>query len=127
MDIDKLKADVAAATPGPWIASDDPEGNEQGKLSVHTDGGFFICLTDSCKAEWANARLIAQAPDLAAEVIRLTERLKMADKLSLAFCNLQERANGDYEDDNGERAYMVQHQEMLEASESLSAYREGKP
>ena len=220
MDIEQLKADIAAGTPGPWL-----ENPGHKEAIVDGDGGMVVhdeygLMTND------DIRLALQAPVLAAEVIRLTKRnelleaqwetssvgvwrigapdrvsgsewfiakdkhgrrvvlrrlddnhsydyedgsgtyyadgivaawmqfpdahflppdtatesecpyakiatltkrLKLADELALAFCNLQERANGDYEDDNGERAYMVQHQEMSEASESLTAYREGKP
>ena len=88
--------------------------------------GWPDCPTpeDSLTPEMVLAHISAQDAIINELVEALTERLKLADELALAFCNLQERANGDYEDDNGERAYMVQYQEMWEASESLTAYRE---
>jgi hypothetical protein len=56
----------AAHTPGPWIVAPDKNGE-----CVMTVDGFFITETISCaghestvETQYANARLIASAPDL---------------------------------------------------------------
>jgi len=69
---------VAAHTQGPWLMGADPEGDAPGKISVHTDDGFYICLVDNAKNEEANARLIAAAPCMLA-VLEGLDNLTAAD------------------------------------------------
>ena len=91
IDIEQLKADMTAGTPGPWELF----------AKSHGGGGYTVAVKQACGSSeavaWAgfdfrdgcsgfknakaDAHLIAQTPDLAAEVIRLTERLKLADAM----------------------------------------------
>ena len=86
MDIDKLKETLAAATKGPWRVEsettliwgncnpDDQTNNGMGFPVAEariTPCGLWTKRPDSDEGE-ANSALIAMAPDLAAEVIRLT-------------------------------------------------------
>ena len=72
MDIDNLKDLMGRVTPGPWRL-DGPVWNN----IVRTDSETRVCFMAHSNGlnddrDIANAALIAMAPDLAAEVIRLT-------------------------------------------------------
>lgn len=68
-----LKTMLDQATPGPWEADIDHERN-LGTVNVVPDDTHYGVTTA------ANARLIAAAPDLAAEVIRLREGIEALAK-----------------------------------------------
>ncbi|VDS07533.1 hypothetical protein PARHAE_00710 [Paracoccus haematequi] len=88
IDTDDLRRMLEAATPGPWIADADyefsgvktkAEGLRPGRTHGYGCENDFICdLNDgeyheyaSAEEQSANARLIALAPQLAAEVLQL--------------------------------------------------------
>jgi hypothetical protein len=77
MDVDKIKAALAAATPGPWgigrHANTMIEAGERGR-GIASSGGYQQNFDgERIRSEnIANATLIAMAPDLAAEVVHLT-------------------------------------------------------
>lgn len=76
MTLDELKRLIAEASKGPWRIGPDEEGDPAQCLSA---GCFDIAtLWGGYFAAEANARLIAAAPDFAAQVARLTEALDMA-------------------------------------------------
>lgn len=64
-DLEKL---LSEATPGPWTAAATGWADDFNEVFGSDD-------TSVCPANAANARLIALAPDLAAEVIRLRARV----------------------------------------------------
>lgn len=86
IDTDKLRWIVTEATPGPWTSS------YRGTRRDFANGRDFFRITSADEAsdpdataivhvQWrndraANARLIALAPDLAAEVLQLREALQ---------------------------------------------------
>ncbi len=51
-------------TPGPWIVNESQEDCLYGKVSIETEGEYFIAQVDESINQAANARLIAAAPDL---------------------------------------------------------------
>ena len=76
MTTDELKALLAETTPGPWRYqrqnSHDPQVTSD--FGGIADVGGYVEPCPANKHDIANARLIAQAPALAAEVIALRER-----------------------------------------------------
>ena len=119
IDTDKYKGH----TPGPWLNHnpDDPlahrhdqcdfmvgtyekgkNGNEYFKL-IADWAGCVDCLPDANSIiaeypDWANARLIADAPLLLAEVKRLREQLAKANKYVHTICQHSDSMLMDYED-----------------------------
>ena len=81
IDFDKLAADLANATPGPWkycFESVDPEW-----AIVMTSGGSVIANVNADHRQDANAALIAAAPDLARLALlvpELREALKACEQ-----------------------------------------------
>ena len=88
MDIDNLKDLMKRVTPGPWVWCADPYGGHRliswvpGEtfpngspryMKVHDDGSAGGEYSPSIDVPGEDADLIAMAPDLADEVIRLTE------------------------------------------------------
>lgn len=89
MTPDEIKRLIAEATPGPWCVADETVVWTQINDPVETtyDIGYPVAEAGRWKSRlggkmWpegqpeANARLIAAAPDLAAQVVRLTEALE---------------------------------------------------
>jgi len=80
MDMDNLKDLMARATPGPWSAKSSAMGDND--IGILGDGGCLAECFSSIRKQFehatdeqaANAALIAMAPDLAAEVLRLNEQ-----------------------------------------------------
>ena len=82
MTTDEIKCLLDEATPGPWVIGTDDDGT-----AVETDDGAMFVVTNTWSiaringyagpsdATPANARLIAAAPDLAVEVLRLRATL----------------------------------------------------
>lgn len=95
IDLEKLRADLAASTPGPWWVCEYDAGDtdhydhggpcpsiqapdDQDCAIVHWDGfkqKYWSSANGNQKQITANAALIAAAPELAAEVLRLTDEL----------------------------------------------------
>lgn len=108
-----LREMLDEATPGPWrpsksyraLVSDSPSGYDDAE-SVHAYGGHMVCES----VQEHNRRLIALAPDLAAEVLALREEnAKLGE--ALAFYADENRhglpSNGPWglgSDDFGKRA-----------------------
>jgi hypothetical protein len=69
-ELEQMRADMAAGTPGPWGAIIGKYG-----WQIHAKSYWLANLKcESCPAhEEANARRIARVPTLEAEVLRLTE------------------------------------------------------
>lgn len=87
MKTDELEKLLAEATPGPWNARSpsipDYYGSIIGRGAVETGWPVVgdVCLRTESGSSEANAHLIAMAPDLAADKIRLereNERLRRA-------------------------------------------------
>ena len=93
MDIDKLKADIEAGTPGPWCYR--PRKYDDWGL-IRGGDDYPVASASVCRASelemaehranktdpsFHNASRIARVPELEDEVIRLTKRLKLADEI----------------------------------------------
>lgn len=93
MDSDAIRKLLDEATPGPWRLYEDK--CEEDEYRARIAGGIFI-LADLNGPNYAhqapNARLIAAAPDLAAEVLRLRDRLIAEEevKIRLAYIAAEE-------------------------------------
>ena len=77
MTPDEIKRLIAEATPGPWMVGpvdDTVVSGADGSEIAAIDGDYNE--PDLWPIMEANARLIAAAPDLATQVVRLTEALK---------------------------------------------------
>ena len=59
-------------TPGPWIVNESQEDCLYGKVSIETEGEYFIAQVDESINQAANARLIAAAPELLEALQRLS-------------------------------------------------------
>jgi hypothetical protein len=72
MNSEQIREMLEAATPGPWR-----DGQEGNKVLVYGPNGMteHSGLIANVFKRRSNARLIAAAPDLAAEVLRLREAL----------------------------------------------------
>jgi len=84
---------LAGTTPGPWVAQDvgnDAEWEVVKPDPTVTDGCWYVAMTyddaDSGSAE-ANARLIASAPDLAAENARLRAEVERLSYNGIHTCS----------------------------------------
>lgn len=100
-DAGKLAGLVAAATKGPWVAETSDKsasicilGRLTDPMRIRPMDGYGLIVAVDCATEpdaiayspmdpeqIANAALIAMAPDLAAEVLRLTTALTDRDKV----------------------------------------------
>jgi hypothetical protein len=76
MTDDELRAMIEAATPGPWHVGKDPEVSIACGYFVGGGGFARADMTGPGDKQGPNARLIAAAPDLAAEVLRLRAALR---------------------------------------------------
>ena len=79
-EIEKMKADMDAGTPGPWFAEFEEEDDFEGVPISDGSSGAPIAnvpvdFNDREDRE-ANARRIARVPELEAEVLRLREALR---------------------------------------------------
>ena len=79
-EIEKMKADMDAGTPGPWFAEFEEEDDFEGVPISDGSSGAPIAnvpvdFNDREDRE-ANARRIARVPQLEAEVLRLREALR---------------------------------------------------
>jgi hypothetical protein len=93
MDNDTIRKLLADATPGPWTAR--RKTHKSGAISHRLDGDNWCDFTriwvrgrdDTSIHEdgLANARLIAAAPDLAAEVLRLRDAIEEATHPDFIF------------------------------------------
>lgn len=86
MTDDELHRLLAEATPGPWYLSDSGW--------IETEGELVALINENSlsEAEKADARLIAAAPDLAAEVLRLREALCRLVGASSDMLNVSEKS-----------------------------------
>jgi len=77
MTSEQIREMLEAATPGPWSTRPDPCHYDTMSDVVSIGPNLYAAVGG--KAQWqeqeANARLIAAAPDLAAEVLRLRDEL----------------------------------------------------
>ena len=76
IDIEQLRADIAAGTPGPWV-NDGPTWN----AIIWSDNGNRIAFMAHSNGlndarDEANARRIARVPDLEAAYLAQNERIK---------------------------------------------------
>jgi hypothetical protein len=75
-----LVAETEGHTPGPWKVTDDQCADPEWKLVANAFGTLIANVNDRGRQQKPNARLIAAAPALLAEVGRLREALaKYAD------------------------------------------------
>lgn len=90
MDSDAIRKLLDEATPGPLVVSFESVDPEW--CVVTTTGGAVIANVNADHRQQANARLIAAAPDLAAEVLRLRDRLIAEEeaKIRLAYIAAEE-------------------------------------
>ena len=72
-EIEKMKADIEAGTPGPW--SVDNEGDVTAALGYVVADMLAPEGIAASAADTANARRIARVPQLEAEVLRLRDAL----------------------------------------------------
>lgn len=136
VDTEALRSLLAKATPRPWLVV--PHWGEDGRFEIepmHKDGklsetGHWASIaTDVCDpfeededtAE-ANAQLMAASKILAAEVLELRAKLESAEKLAAAARELVAHANGDFEGDDGERAYLIHGDFMFALEQDLDAF-----
>lgn len=85
-----LKDDLAASTPGPWVYEKADGSIVWGSPDVLTVARFHCGRNDhgnDARPSMANARLIARAPDMAAEVLDLRAKLAEAEKALDAVLN----------------------------------------
>lgn len=81
---DTLRALLDAASPGPWRVDEEPDSDcvWGSRATVYDADGDKVCA-DTVGGLWAmsieDARLIALAPALASEVIRLRARAALED------------------------------------------------
>ena len=69
-------------TPGPWVVREDPRTF---RPSIEKeDRTYFIAHVDECMAKEANARLIAAAPDLLADLREAAATLRRYEALHRA-------------------------------------------
>jgi hypothetical protein len=95
--IERAKAALEGATPGPWFVQKDPEAGLN--IGYFVSGGGFARadMTGPGAAQGSNARLIAMAPDLARALIETTaERDALRVLLVEARDELAEYANADW-------------------------------
>lgn len=81
MKTDEIEKLLAEVTPGPWFYNDDPRDGMEWNIHIHHTDEDRICFMSNMGESRvdeveANARLIAVAPDLAAEVVRLRKALE---------------------------------------------------
>jgi hypothetical protein len=74
IDIEQLRADMKAGTPGPWSRND-----TSSIFTASHESYVALCITGGTRTPLEaehNARRIARLPDLEAEYLRLRERLE---------------------------------------------------
>ena len=90
MTLDELKRLIVEASEGPWEVVDETEVYNRNWAIAAAESNARIGLfgTPCCGA--GNARLIAAAPDLAAQVVKLTEALERIDALEASSMPLDQ-------------------------------------
>ncbi len=81
MNLEPIKARLAAATPGPWHPVEIPAAKYVGVTAEHWDGdGYHVCSTEDCDPEDAvpNATFIAHAKADVEALVAEVERLRAA-------------------------------------------------
>jgi hypothetical protein len=107
---ERLRADVEAATPGPWTSHEQGDANEYCLLA---GGRWLVAFRQNGEMlpdrQNANARLIAQAPDLARALLAAEDRLARVEQ---ARREIEER-----------RADRVRETERANEDEDVAHYR----
>ncbi len=130
MNLDKLRADLEAATAAPWWVHWDPSHYDTASDVKSDCGNLFASVGGT--ARWpeqeANARLIAQAPDLARTVLEQAAMLeRMAEALDY-MCRVTDHVREWHRGDTNSRVLLMVKNGCAitnedEARAMLAAYR----
>jgi hypothetical protein len=110
LDLDQIRADREAGTPGEWAVY----GDEPWLLAIHTDDVTRICFMAHSNGlndarDYANARRIARVPDLEAAYLASVARIAELEAANRGLVRLNEVTEKRYQ----ERADAVLHLQAL--------------